>query len=94
VRWGTAEPQGLLARTMVRDVNGAPKPDYPRGIPLLRLGYGLELIPMGIDLGEILSPLGMAGSGLGCINPNPITHGEGIPGLVECGLCVRICLSE
>jgi hypothetical protein len=77
-----------------RDVNGVPKSDYPREISLLVLGYGLELIPMGIDLGEILSPSGMAGSGLGGINLNPITHGEGIPGLIECGLCVRICLSE
>jgi hypothetical protein len=33
-----------------RDVNGAPKPDYPWGIPLLGLGYGLKQIPMGIDL--------------------------------------------
>jgi hypothetical protein len=49
---------------------------------------------MRIDLGEILSPSGMAGLGLGGINLNPITYGEGIPGLVECGLCIRICLSE
>jgi hypothetical protein len=35
----------------IRDVNGPPKPDYPWGIPLLGLGYGLKLIPMGIDLG-------------------------------------------
>jgi hypothetical protein len=33
-----------------RDVNGAPKPNYPWGIPLLGLGYGLKQIPMGIDL--------------------------------------------
>jgi hypothetical protein len=33
-----------------RDVNGAPKPDYPWEIPLLGLGYGLKQIPMGIDL--------------------------------------------
>jgi hypothetical protein len=33
-----------------RDVNGAPKPDYPWGIPLLGLGYVLKQITMGIDL--------------------------------------------
>jgi hypothetical protein len=64
---------------MARDVNGAPKPDYPWGIPLLGLGYGLKQIPMGIDLGEIPYPLGMAGTGLGGLNPNPITHGEKYP---------------
>jgi hypothetical protein len=58
-----------------RDVNGAPKPDYLWEIPLLGLGYGLNLIPMGIDLREIISPSGMAGIGLGGLNPNPITHG-------------------
>jgi hypothetical protein len=36
--------------TSTRDVNGAPKPDYPWGIPPLGLGYGLKQIPMGIDL--------------------------------------------
>jgi hypothetical protein len=33
-----------------RDVNGAPKLDYPWGIPPLGLGYGSKQIPMGIDL--------------------------------------------
>jgi hypothetical protein len=59
---------------IIRDVNGAPKPDYPWGIPLLGLGYGLKQIPMGIDLGEIPYPSGMAGTGLGGLNPTPITH--------------------
>jgi hypothetical protein len=58
-----------------RDVNGASKSHYPWGIPLLGLEYRLKLIPMDIDLGEILSPLGMAGTGLRGLNPNPITHG-------------------
>lgn len=88
------EPErGRRAMVQTRDVNGASKPDYPRGNPLLGLGYELELIPMGIDLEEILSPSGMEGLSLGGINPNSITHGDGIPDLVECGLYVRIYLS-
>jgi hypothetical protein len=66
-----------------RDANGAPKPDYPWGIPLLGLGYELKLIPMGIDLGEILSPSGMVGTGLVGLNPNPITHGAVLPDLLH-----------
>jgi hypothetical protein len=69
--------------TALRDVNGAPKLDYPWGIPLLGLEYGLKLIPMGIDLGEILSPSGMAGTSLGGLNPNPITHGVVLPDLLQ-----------
>jgi hypothetical protein len=34
---------------------------------------------MGIDLGEIPYPSGMAGTGLGGLNPTPITHGEKYP---------------
>jgi hypothetical protein len=40
----------LTESITARDVNGAPKPDYPWGIPPLGLGYGLKQIPMGIDL--------------------------------------------
>jgi hypothetical protein len=54
---------------------GPQNPITPWGIPLLGLGYGLKQIPMGIDLGEIPYPSGMAGTGLGGLNPNPITHG-------------------
>ena len=63
---------------MGRDVNGAPKSDYPWGIPLLVLVW-IEIISIGIDLGEILFLLGMAGSGLEGINLNPITHGKLYP---------------
>jgi hypothetical protein len=68
-----------------KDVNG-PRNPITWGIPLLGLGYGLRLIPMGIDvgidLGEILSPSGMEGTGLGGLNPNPITHGAVLPDLL------------
>jgi hypothetical protein len=67
----------------IRDVNGVLKPDYLSGIPLLGLGYGLKLIPMGIDLGEILSLSGMADTGLGGLNPNPITHAAVLPDLLQ-----------
>jgi hypothetical protein len=67
----------------IRDVNGVLKPDYLSGIPLLGLGYGLKLIPMDIDLGEILSLSGVADTGLGGLNPNPITHAAVLPDLLQ-----------
>jgi hypothetical protein len=41
-----------------RDVNGDPIPDNPWGIPLLGYGYGTKIIPMGMDMGQNLHPLG------------------------------------
>jgi hypothetical protein len=38
---------------------------------------------MCIDLGQILSPLGMAGTGLGGLNPNQITRGALLPDLIQ-----------
>jgi hypothetical protein len=39
-----------------------------------RVSVGLKLIPMSINLGEILSPSGIASMNLGGQHPNPITH--------------------
>jgi hypothetical protein len=41
-----------------RDVNGDPIPDNPWGIPLLGYGYGTKNVPMGMDMGQNLHPLG------------------------------------
>ena len=55
---------------------GDPIPVIPWAIPLLGLGYGEILIPMGTNLGKIiLPPLRKAGLGMGKHNSNPITHG-------------------
>jgi hypothetical protein len=41
-----------------RDVNGDPIPANPWGIPLLGYGYGTKIVPMGMDMGQNLHPLG------------------------------------
>jgi hypothetical protein len=41
-----------------RDVNGDPIPDNPLGIPLLGYGYETKIVPMGMDMGQNLHPLG------------------------------------
>jgi hypothetical protein len=41
-----------------RDVNGDPIPDNPWRIPLLGYGYGTKIVPMGMDMGRNLYPLG------------------------------------
>jgi hypothetical protein len=46
--------QSLLAR----DVNGDPISNNPWGIPLLVYMYGIKIIPIGIDMGQNLHPLG------------------------------------
>jgi hypothetical protein len=43
---------------VIRDVNGDPIPDNPWGIPLLGYGYGTKIVPMGMDMGQNLHPLG------------------------------------
>jgi hypothetical protein len=45
-------------RIQARDVNGNPIPANPWGIPLLGYGYGTKIIPMGMDMGQNLHPLG------------------------------------
>jgi hypothetical protein len=53
--------RGHLARRSThepRDVNGDPIPDNPWGIPLLGYGYGTKIVPMGMDMGQNLHPLG------------------------------------
>jgi hypothetical protein len=42
----------------VRDVNGDPIPANPWGIPLLGYGYETKIVPMGMDMGQNLHPLG------------------------------------
>jgi hypothetical protein len=49
---------GSMAKAQARDVNGDPIPDNPWGIPLLGYGYGTKIIPMGMDIGQNLYPLG------------------------------------
>jgi hypothetical protein len=44
--------------TCTRDVNGDPIPANPWGIPLLGYGYGTKIVPMGMDMGQNLHPLG------------------------------------
>jgi hypothetical protein len=44
--------------TMARDVNGDPIPANPWGIPLLGYGYGTKIVPMGMNMGQNLHPLG------------------------------------
>jgi hypothetical protein len=44
--------------TWTRDVNGDPIPANPWGIPLLGYGYGTKIVPMGMDMGQNLHPLG------------------------------------
>jgi hypothetical protein len=41
-----------------RDVNGDPIPANPWEIPLLGYGYGTKIVPMGMDMGQNLHPLG------------------------------------
>jgi hypothetical protein len=41
-----------------RDVNEDPIPANPWGIPLLGYGYGTKIVPMGMDMGQNLHPLG------------------------------------
>jgi hypothetical protein len=41
-----------------RDVNGDPIPANPWRIPLLGYGYGTKIVPMGMDMGQNLHPLG------------------------------------
>jgi hypothetical protein len=41
-----------------RGVNGDPIPANPWGIPLLGYGYGTKIVPMGMDMGQNLHPLG------------------------------------
>jgi hypothetical protein len=48
----------VSARASTRDVNGDPIPDNPWGIPLLGYGYGTKIVPMGMDMGQNLHPLG------------------------------------
>jgi hypothetical protein len=42
----------------VRDVNGDPISTNPWGIPLLWYEYGKKIVPMGMDMGQNLHPLG------------------------------------
>jgi hypothetical protein len=56
----------------VKDGNGAPIPDSPRGIPLLGDGDGANFIPAGIQLVEKQSPSGLAGTGMVLHPPTPI----------------------
>jgi hypothetical protein len=48
----------LKPTTTSRDVNGDPIPDNPWGIPLLGYGYVTKIVPMGMDMGQNLHPLG------------------------------------
>jgi hypothetical protein len=48
----------VFLNTQDRDVNGDPIPDNPWGIPLLGYWYGTKIIPMGMDMGQNLHPLG------------------------------------
>jgi hypothetical protein len=50
----------LLSMTWVghRDVNGDPIPDNLWGIPLLGYGYETKIVPMGMDMGQNIHPLG------------------------------------
>jgi hypothetical protein len=57
---------------MAKDVNGAPIPDSPRGIPLLGDGDGAKLFPTGMNLVENQSPSGITGTGMVCLSPAPI----------------------
>jgi hypothetical protein len=41
-----------------RDVNGDPIPANPWGIPLLGYGYETKIVPMCMDMGQNLHPLG------------------------------------
>jgi hypothetical protein len=41
-----------------RDVNRDPVPANPWGIPLLRYGYETKIVPIGMDMGQNLHPLG------------------------------------
>ena len=47
-----------LRACTTRDVNGDPIPANPWGIPLLGYGYGTKIVPMGMDMGQNLHPLG------------------------------------
>ena len=55
-----------------KDVNGDPIPDSPWRILPLGDGDGGELIPTGKDMVGMLSPLGMAGTGMVAWSPTPI----------------------
>ena len=54
-----------------QDGNGDPKSDSPRGIPLLGIGDGRDLLSTGRLMGKILSPSGLAGSGMFSMSPYP-----------------------
>jgi hypothetical protein len=63
--WSSMESCGyawLLPRGLVvdwtRDVNWDPIPTNPWGISLLGYGYGTKIVPMGMDMGQNLHPLG------------------------------------
>ena len=56
----------------IKDGNGDPIPDSPRGILPLGDGDGGKLIPMGKYLVGRLSPSGMAGTGMVAWSPTPI----------------------
>jgi hypothetical protein len=43
---------------MNRDINGDPIPANPWGIPLLVYVYGKKIVPMCMDMGQNLYPLG------------------------------------
>jgi hypothetical protein len=47
-----------LSTLVARDVNGDPIPAIPWGIPLLEYEYGTKIVPMGMDMGQNLHPLG------------------------------------
>jgi hypothetical protein len=48
----------FAAVLMSKDVNGDQIPANPWGISLLGYGYGTKIIPMSIDMGQNLHPLG------------------------------------
>jgi len=82
---------------MHKDGNGDPIPDSPRGILPLGDGDGGELIPTGMELVELLSPSGMAGTGMVPWSPTPIPASRPVkqhhrPGHVCCHVYVPVCM--
>jgi hypothetical protein len=58
LRLYVVEPPSSRRSHMIRDVNGDPIPSNPLGSPLLGYGYGTKIVPMGMDTGQNLHPLG------------------------------------
>jgi hypothetical protein len=54
LRWPPSDSYCIFTR----DVNGDPIPDNSWGILLLGYGYGTKIVPMDMDMGQNLHPLG------------------------------------